>query len=171
MLKQFLETGKIAGTHGVRGELRVQPWSDSPEFLLRFKRLYLTATGDSSIEIISSRVHGNLVLIKVKDINTIEAAEGLRNKVLFMDRNDAGIDKDSYYIQDLIGCSVFDSETDELIGKLTDVSQTGANDVWHIMRNGQEFLIPAVSEVVKTVDPALDRITIKPIKGIFDDED
>ena len=171
MLKQFLETGKIVGTHGIRGELRVQPWADSPEFLLRFKKLYLSASGDKALDIVASRVHGNLVLIKAKGIDSIDAAEKLRNKVLYMDRADAGIDENSYYIQDLIGCSVYHSETDEFFGEITDVSQTGANDVWHIKKDGKEYLIPAIDDIVQTVEPDLGKVTIIPIKGIFDDED
>ena len=88
-----------------------------------------------------------------------------------MDRADAGIDENSYYIQDLIGCSVYHSETDEFYGEITDVSQTGANDVWHITKDGKEFLIPAIDDIVQTVEPDLGKVTIIPIKGIFDDED
>lgn len=171
MLKPFLETGKIVGTHGVRGELRVQPWADSPKFLLRFSKLYLDAAGSRALDIISSRVHGNLVLIKVKGIDSIEVAETLRNKVLYMDRADSGIEDGSYFIQDLVGCAVFDSESGERLGEICDVSQTGANDVWHIRRGEQEYLIPVIDEVVQTVDPEAGKVTITPLKGIFDDED
>lgn len=171
MLKQYLEIGKIVGTHGIRGEMRVQPWADSPEFLLRFRTLYLDANGRTPLQISASRVHGNLVLIRCPGIDSIPQAEALRGKVLFMDRADAGLEADRYFVQDLLGCTVYHSETGARLGELCDVSQTGANDVWHIRRNGQEFLVPAIDEVIQTVDPAAGRITILPLKGIFDDAD
>lgn len=171
MVKQYLETGKIVGTHGVRGELRVQPWADAPEFLLRFRTLYLDAAGHTPLQISGSRVHGNLVLLKCAGIDSIEAAETLRGKLLFMNRADAGIAEGSYFIQDLIGCAVFHAATGAALGELCDVSQTGANDVWHIRQNGREFLVPAIDEVIRTVDPQAGKITILPLKGIFDDAD
>ncbi|MBQ7289229.1 MAG: 16S rRNA processing protein RimM [Clostridia bacterium] len=171
MLKQFIETGKIVGTHGVRGELRVQPWADTPDFLLQFRTLYLDVSGQKPLQISNARTHGNLVLMKIKGIDSIDAAEALRNKIIYMNRTDVCMDKELYFIQDLIGCQVYDHESGEPLGTLTDVSQTGANDVWHIRQNGKEFLIPAIAEVVHTVDPASNKVTITPLKGIFDDAD
>lgn len=171
MVKQYLETGKIVGTHGVRGEIRVQPWADSPAFLLRFGTLYLDENGQNRLQITASRVHGNLVLLKCKGVDSIAEAEQLRGKIVYMNREDAGLEPGSYFIQDLLGCTVLHSETGEALGVLSDVSQTGANDVWHIRKDGKEYLVPVIEEVVKTVDPAAGKITILPIKGIFDDAD
>lgn len=171
MQKQYLEIGKIVGTHGVRGEMRLQPWADTPEFLLRFRTLYLDQNGSEALRISASRVHGNLVLIRCPGIDSISKAEALRGKILFMDRKDAGLEADRYFVQDLLGCKVYDSETGELLGEICDVSQTGANDVWHIRRSGREYLLPAIPDVIKTVDTAAGKITILPLKGIFDDAD
>lgn len=171
MLKPFLETGKIVGTHGIRGELRVQPWADEPDFLLRFQTLYLDAGGQKPLTITASRVHGKLVLIKIKGVDCIEEAEKLRNRIIFMNRSDAGLTDDHYFIQDLIGCAVYHSENGEFLGEICDVSQTGANDVWHIRKDNKEYLIPAIAQVVQTVDPVAGKITIIPLKGIFDDAD
>lgn len=170
MTKKYLESGKIVGTHGVRGEMRVQPWADDTEFLLSFKKLYLDKDGFSLLEITSARVHGNIVLVKAKGIDSIEAAEKLRNRTVFIDRTDAKLDG-SYFIQDIIGCEVFDSESGKKLGVVSDVSETGANDVWHITRDKNEYLIPAIPEVVKSVDTDSGKIIITPLKGIFDDED
>ncbi|MBQ2676441.1 MAG: ribosome maturation factor RimM [Clostridia bacterium] len=170
MIKKFLETGKIVGTHGIRGEMRVQPWCDTPQFLTKFKRLYLDDKG-TALNIKSSRVHGNIVLVLAEGVNSIEDAEKLRGKVLFISREDAQIKEGAYFIQELIGCTVFDADTDAVLGELCDVSETGANDVWHIKNSGKEYLVPAIKDVVVSVDVENEKIVIRPLKGIFDDED
>lgn len=171
MKKQYLETGKIVGTHGVRGEMRVQPWCDSPEFLKKFKILYLDPDGVNTVKVISSRVHGNLVLLKVEGIESIEDAERLRGKTLFINREDVQLEEGRYFIDDLIGCNVSDADSGENLGIISDVSATGANDVWHINRDGREYLIPAIPDVVVSVDIDAQAVVIRPLKGIFDDED
>lgn len=172
MIKDYLEVGQIVGTHGVRGEMRVNPWADSPEFLKQFKRLYFDARGEREIKVISSRVHGNVVLVKLDGIETVEAAAALKNKVLYMRRSDAKLKEGTYFIAELIGCRVLDAdEPDKCYGTLTDVSETGANDVWHITDDkGTEYLIPAIPSVVIETDVVNNKVAIRPLKGIFDDE-
>ncbi len=172
MLKQFLETGQITGTHGVRGEVRVHPWSDSPDFVTKFKRLYLNDSGAEYIDVERARVHGNMVIMKIKGVDDIPSAERYRNRVLYISRRDAKISKDAVFVQDLIGCSVFDADNDICYGKISDVSQTGANDVWHIKsEDGGETLIPAIPDVIISVDAENDKVVIRPLKGLFSDED
>ena len=169
MAKQkYLECGKITGTHGIRGEVRVHPWCDSPEFLTKFKTLYTDKSG-TSIKV-SARSHKNMVIMKIDGVDTIELAERLRNTVIYIDRDDALLSDDEVFIQDIIGIEVYDADTNILLGKISDVSQTGANDVWHIEKDGKEYLIPAIDEVVISVDVDAEKAVIRPIKGIFDDE-
>lgn len=170
-MKQFLETGKIVGTHGLKGEMRVQPWSDTPGFLTSFNRLYLDPDGMESLKVSSCREHGNIVLLKAEGINDISSAEKYRNKVIYIDRRDVKLEKGSYFVQDLIGCDVFDADSGEKYGCVTDVSKTGANDVWHIDIRGREYLIPVIPDVVISTDVENGKITIRPLKGLFDDED
>lgn len=171
MKKQFLETGKIVGTHGVRGGMRIQGWCDSPEFLCSFKKLYLDENGQDFLTITSIKPHGNIVIATAKGVDSIEAAEKYRNRVLYINRRDVKLEAGRYFIKDLIGCRVFDIDTAEELGEISDVSQTGANDVWHIKRGEREYLIPNIPDVVKSVDIDNERVEIKPLKGIFDDED
>ncbi len=167
-MKQYLETGKITGTHGLRGEVRVQPWADSPEFLAEFDELYLDK-GAKKIEISSSRVHKNMLIMKIKGVDTIEQADSLRNKVLYMNRDDVELDEGTYFIQDLIGLDVIDCDTGERVGRLDDVSETGANDVYHIKTDdGRVFLIPVIPDVVKDISPEDGYIKIFRMKGLFD---
>lgn len=171
MLKQYLETGKIVGTHGVKGMVRVQPWSDSGEFLTRFKHFYLDDSGENRLEALKIQPHGGIVLMALKGVETIEEAEKLRNKILFINRSDAHLPEGRYFIDDLIGCSVYDADSGKVYGTVSDVSKTGANDVWHIASNGKEYLLPAIDEVVISAEPESGKIVIRPMKGIFDDED
>lgn len=170
-MKKYLETGKIVGTHGVKGMVRVQPWCDSPDFLKQFKHIYTDSDGVNKWTLTSVNPHGNVVLMAIKGIDSIEKAESLRNKVIYIDRKDAKIPKDRYFIDDLIGCTVYDADSNAVLGKLTDVSQTGANDVWHITKNNNEYLVPSIDEVIVSVNVEDETLIIRPLKGIFDDED
>lgn len=173
MIKSFLEIGEIVGTHGVRGEVRVNPWCDTPEFMTKFKTLYFDNNGSCAVQVKSARPHGNIVLLTINDVDTVEKAQKLRGKVLYMKRSDARLPKGKYFIAELIGCSVYDADDEaKCYGVLTDVSPTGANDVWHITdTDGKEYLIPAIPDVVISTEVESDRIIIRPLKGIFDDED
>lgn len=172
MIKDFLEIGKITGTHAIKGEMRVQPWCDTPEFMCRFKTLYLDSRGEKPFKV-KCRPHGQMVILKAEGIDTVEEASRYREKVLFMKRSDAKLPNGHYFIQELIGCTVIDADDEgKAYGTLTDVSMTGANDVWHITDGqGREYLIPAIPPVVIDTDVVKGIIKIRPLKGIFDDED
>ena len=171
MIKKYLETGKIVGTHGIKGTLRVQGWCDSADFLKQFKYIYTDKNGQNRLEVKSVLPHGNVVLMAVKGIDSIEKAEQLRNRVIYIDRKDVVLPEGRYFIDDLIGCAVTDADTSLPLGKITDVSETGANDVWHITKNGTEYLVPAIDEVIVSVDTENSSVVIRPLKGIFDNED
>lgn len=170
MRKNYLEIGEIVGTHGVRGELRVNPWSDSPEFLKKFKKFYFDEACIQKIEAVSVRPHGNVVLIKFQGIDDMDEALKLKGKILYIQRKDINLN-DGYFIADLIDCTVYDADNDKIYGILTDVSRTGANDVWHITKDGKEYLIPAIKDVVSSVDVDTGVIKIRPLRGIFENED
>lgn len=173
MIKEYLDIGQIVGTHGVRGEMRVNPRCDSPDFIKQFKTLYFDKKGEKSVRVISCRVHGNLALIKLEGVDTMEGATALRNKVLYMKRSDAKIPEGSYFIAELVDCKVVDADDEsKAYGVLSDVSETGANDVWHIKADdGKEYLLPAIPPVVIDVNVETGIIKIRPLKGIFDNED
>ncbi len=170
MIKEYLEIGKITGTHGIKGEMRVQPWCDTPDFMKKFKTLYLDKKGEKPLKI-SCRPNGHMVIMKAQGIDTIEEASKYREKVLYMKRSEARLPEGSFFIQELFDCKVIDADDESIIyGTLTDVSETGANDVWHITNEKGEFLIPAIPPVVIDTDVVAGVIKIRPLKGIFDDE-
>ncbi len=171
MIKEYLEIGKITSIHGIKGEMRFQPWCDSPEFLTKFKMLYFDKKGEKAVKI-KARPNGEMAILKIEGIDTVEDAAKLRDKVLYMKRSDAKLPEGQYFIQELMDCKVYDADDESICyGVLTDVSQTGANDVWHIEKEGTEYLIPAIPPVVISTDVVEGIIKIRPLRGIFDDED
>ncbi|MEE0855813.1 MAG: ribosome maturation factor RimM [Ruminococcus sp.] len=171
MRKQFLDTGKIVGTHGIRGEVRIDPWCDSPEFLCAFKKLYLDENGETFVEV-KSRPHKHIVLAKIKGVDTIEQAERLRGKIVYINRADIQLDEGVNFVQDLLGLEVTDAESGRVYGKITDVLRTGANDVYEITDDsGKKYLAPVIDEVIRETNVDGGYIKITPMKGLFDDED
>ena len=152
---------------GIKGEIKVQPWCDEPEFLCGFDTLYYKS--GTPVEIERSRVAKNIVVMKVKGVDTVEEAQKLRNRVLYIDRDDVELDEGCYFVQDLIGLEVVDADSGESYGTITDVSQTGANDVYHITdEKGNVRLIPAIPEVVAETDIKSGVMKITPLEGLFD---
>ena len=120
MKKKFLENGKIVTTHGVMGEVKVYPWCDTPDFLTGFSTLYFHK-GKDPVAVQQARVHKNMVLLKLQGTDTLEAAQALRNQILYADRADMPLAEGEYFIQDLIGLTVVDADTGEEYGILSDV--------------------------------------------------
>ena len=172
MVKEYLELGQIVSTHGIKGEMRFNPWCDKPEFVKKFKTLYFDKNGEKSVKVKSARPHGNMVILMLQDIDTVEKAQSLKNTVLYMKRADAHLPKGTWFVQELFDCTVVDDNNGKVLGTIVDVSETGANDVWHIKTpKGSEVLIPAIKQVIVNVDVEKGEILINPIKGLFEDED
>ncbi len=167
MKKQYLEAGKIVTSHGIRGEVKIMPYTDVPELLCEFDRLFI-GKEHREINIERSRVFKNTVIAKLEGIDTPEAAEKLRNKILYMHRDDLELDDDTYFIQDLIGMEVRDADSGQVYGRLDDVMQTGANDVYVIKGEDKEYLVPAIADVIVSTDLENDVMTIRPLEGLFD---
>ena len=170
MRKKYLEVGKVVGTHGIQGEMRVECWADSPAFLRGFKRLYLDS-GARELSV-SCRPHKNIALVRVKGISTIEQADELRGKVLYIDRDDAKLEEGANFVQDIIGLEVRDADTGEVYGVIRDVLKTGSNDVYEMEDSSKKrFYIPVIPDIVERLDFEEGAALIHPMKGLFDDED
>ena len=170
MLKKYLEIGKIVGTHGVRGEMRVECWANSPDFLKKFKTMYLD--GGKTALSVSCRPHKNIALLTVKGVGSIEEADALRGKVLYIDRDDVRLGEGEHFVQDIIGLAVTDADTGEVYGKVKDVLKTGSNDVYEMQaENGRLYYIPVIPDIIDRLDFDLGAAYIRPMKGLFDDED
>ena len=169
MKKQFLEAGKVVGTHGLRGEIRVECWCDSPDFLAGFNTLYFDE-GKTALKV-KSRPHKNIVLSKLDGVDTVEDAEKLRGRVLYINRDDVELPEGTNFIQDLIGCRVLDADDNSVeYGVIADVFATGANDVYTVRNGEKEYLVPVVDSIVTLKNTDEGYVLVRPIKGLFDDE-
>ena len=167
MKKEFLEAGKIVSTHGIKGEVKVMPYCDSAELFCEFDRFFMGKNHDEII-VEHSRVQKNMAIAKLEGIDTPEAAEKLRNKLLYMHRDDLELDEDTFFIDDLIGMEVRDADSGFVYGKIDDVMQTGANDVYVIKGSDREYLVPAIADVIVSTDIDSDIMMIRPLDGLFD---
>ena len=168
MGKEFLEAGKIVGTHGIRGELRVEPWCDSADFLTGFKTLYWNG-GETPVKVLGARVHKSLVLMKLEGVESATQGDLLRGKVLYLARKDAKLPEGRYFIQDLIGMKVQDAETSAVYGKVQEVFQTGANDVYCVSgEDGKEILLPAIKDCILKVDLEKQEMLVHVLPGLLD---
>lgn len=168
-MQKYLETGKIVSIHGLKGEVKIQPWCDSPEYLCTFKCLY-SKSGDRVYEIERIRPQGNMVIAKLKGIDTPEQAQALRGRILYIDRDDADLPEGSYFVADLIGLEVRD-ESGRSYGVISDVLQTGANDVYEIKSNdGKLYYIPAIPSVIISTDIQDGIMVIYPMEGLLDED-
>ena len=159
--QQYIEAGKIFNTHGVRGEVKIQVWLDSPEFLRRFKTIYIDA---KPVKMLSARVHKGFVIAVLEGVDDINAAMSLKNKTVHIDRADAKLGKGEYFLCDIIGARV-ENESGELIGVLEDILETPASSVY-IVRGDSEHMIPAVPEFILKTDAEQGVITVRLIEGM-----
>ena len=136
-----------------------------------FDKLYLDDRGETFIEV-KSRPHKNITLCKIKGVDNIDDAQRLRGRIVYIDRDDVKLDEGVNFVQDLIGLAVIDADSGENYGKITDVLRTGANDVYEVTSpDGQKLLVPVIDEVIpaRNIDEGF--VLLRPMKGLFDDED
>lgn len=151
MKEQYLEVGKVVATHGVMGEVRVQPWADSPQFLCQFKTLYVDkALVPYAVE--RARPHKNMAIIKFEQVYDVPSALAMRNAVLYIDRNDAHLPEGTFFLADVIGIEARDAASGAVLGHVADVLTLPANNVYVVRGGPRELMIPAVDEFVPKVD-------------------
>ena len=167
-MEQLLRVGVVTTTHGVRGEVKVFPTTDDAERFKKLKSVILDLGREKrTLEIEQVRFFKNLVILKFKGLDSMNHVEGFRKKDLLVTREQAvELSEDEYFIADLIGLSVVD-EDGERLGTLSDVLQTGANDVY-VVEAGKELLLPAIGECVLKVDLAAQEMTVHVMDGLLD---
>ncbi len=166
MSKDLIDVAEIVNTHGLRGEVKLYPRTDYPEFFEEIPGVY---TDDGTyLKITGIKYHKNTVIAKFKGINTIEEAEKLRAKVLYVPRDTFDdLPEGTYLIADIIGLEVV--EGDVSYGKITDCIQTGSNDVY-IVENGidKPLLIPALKDVIEEINLDEAYMKVKLPEGLLD---
>ncbi|MDR2571305.1 MAG: ribosome maturation factor RimM [Oscillospiraceae bacterium] len=148
MKNELIETGKIVNSHGRYGEVRIQPWADSPEFLTGFTQYYID---DVPIKVLSAKIHKACVIASLEGVSDINAAIKMKNKIIKIKKDDVKLEDGRYFIADLIGLQAIDAKTGEGLGTVAEVISLPLHDVYVI--NGQrEILVPAVPEFVVEID-------------------
>lgn len=146
-MNQYLEVGKVTNVHGLMGEVKVQPWADSPEFLCQFKTLYVDEA-HFPMTVQRARVHKNMVIIKFDGPTDVPSALSLRNAILYIDRSDVDLPEGAFFLADIYGLEVRDAATGEVLGKIADVLTLPANNVYVVKGGARELMIPAVPQFI-----------------------
>ena len=162
MKLQFVEAGEIVTTHGVKGEVKVLPWVDSPDILCEFDRCRIDGR---EYDMESVRIQKTCNLVKLKGVDTMEAAQALRGKTVELYRED--IDDEVIFAAELIGVEVFCDG--ELLGKITDVLDYPGNSVY-VVKGEHEYMIPAVKQYVLSTDLEQNCMQVAIIEGMRSDE-
>ena len=160
---QRLEIGQIVNTFGIKGLVKVKPFTDD---ITRFDNLKNVYIKEKQYEIESVKYHKDMVLLKLKGIDKIEDAENLRNCYLEINREDGNLKEGAYYIVDLLGLEVI-TDTGKSLGKLEDIYNTGSNDIYVVKDElGKQILLPAIKDVIKEIDIENRIITVHLLKGL-----
>lgn len=169
-MEDLLQVGIIASTHGVRGEVKVYPTTDDPRRFRRLKEVVLdTGKEKMNLEIEGVKFFKQFVILKFKGLDNINDIEKYRQKSLYVTRKNAvRLQRDEYFIADLIGLKVQDEDGKEL-GTVKDVIETGANDVYEVeMADGKSLLLPAIKQCILNVDVENGMMQVHVLEGLLD---
>ncbi len=168
---KYLECGKIVNTHGVKGAVKAESRCDTPAVLASLKKVYFeNGASFEEKKVVSSSVMGGFVLITLDGVNDMDSAMLLKNRLIYADREDIPLAEGAYFIADLCSLPVIDADDGRIYGKLIEVINRGASDIYVVDTPSGERMMPAVPEFVKNVD--IDNgIYVKPIPGMLCDED
>ena len=167
-MQEYFEVGQIVNTFGVKGFLKVKPFTDDVERFEELKKVYIFNKQKlEEVEIEEVKYQKDMVLLKVKGIDDLTKAESVKGCYLKIDRKHAKkLPKDTYFIADLLGLDVYSDENKHL-GKLDDIFKTGANDVYVVKDElGKQILLPSIPDVIKEIDLENGKIIVHLLKGL-----
>ena len=165
MKQEFLEAGKITNTHGIMGEVRVEPWADSPDFLCGFETLYVGKT-HWPIRVERARVHKNMAILKFEGITDMNSALAIKSQVLYVARADVVLPEGRFFLADLEGLEVREADTGRVLGRIAEVLTPPAGNVYVVRGGERELMIPAVPEFVLETNVDGGYITVRLIEGM-----
>ena len=166
MASQFLEAGVVNGTHGVRGEIRITPWGDSPNFLCGFDTFYIDG---KPVKVRSARPNKTLVLAALEGCDTVEQAMRYKGKVVSIDRTGVKLPEGRHFVADLIGLPVLNAATGAELGRLEEVLDLPAQNVYVVRGEGKAYMIPAVPAFLAETAPEKGYIKVNLIEGLETD--
>ena len=168
-MTKYLEIGQIVNTFGIKGFVKVKPFTDDIEQFERLEKIYVkNKNSQKEYKIQEVKYHKNMVLLKFEGIDNIDDAEKLRNCYLLRNReDDIPLEDDTYYIVDLLGLEVYD-DNGILLGTVEDIFNTGSNDIYVVKNElGKQILLPSISDVIKKIDIENKKIIVHLIKGLI----
>lgn len=168
-MQEFLEIGQIVNTFGIKGMVKVKPFTDDITRFDNLEKVYVETHKVRKIyEIEEVKYHKDMVLIKFKGIDKIEEAELLRNSYLKVNRNDEpDLEDGTYYIVDLLGLDVY-SDEGNLLGKIDDIFNNGSSDIYVVKDElGKQLLLPAISDVIKEINLEEKKMIVHILKGLI----
>ncbi|MCR5041931.1 MAG: ribosome maturation factor RimM [Clostridia bacterium] len=169
MLLEYLQIGRVTSTHGLKGEVRFEPWCDGIKSLENVETVYFGPDGTGSAKLERVREQGRMFIVKLSCASDVDSAAELRGKILYCRREDLRVGPGRWFLAELIGCEVRDADSGAVYGKITDINNNGASDVWTVASGEKSFLFPAVGEMIVSVDVENCVCLVRPIRGIFDD--
>ena len=165
MKQQYLEAGKVTAVHGLKGEVRVQPWADSPDFLCQFKTLYVDEA-HFPMKVERARVHKNMVIIKFEGPTDVPSALSLRGATLYIDRSDVSLPEGAFFLADIYGLEVRDAASGDVLGRIEDVLTLPANNVYVVKGGSRELMIPAVPQFIAETDVEGGYVLVNMMEGL-----
>ena len=168
-MDKYLELGKVNNTHALKGEVKFEMWCDGIDFIRQLERVYLDNRGEKALTLVSARPQKNIAILKFAEITTVEQAQELKNRIFYCNRDEAEIDEDAFFLADLIGCTVINAETGDVLGKISDVMNYGSCDIYEVENEKKKTLIPAIDDVIDEIDTDNNTVRIKLMKGLFDE--
>lgn len=167
-MTKYLEIGQIVNTFGIKGMVKVMPFTENIERFSKMKTVYVKNKKENKkYEIEEVKYHKNMVLIKFKGIENPEQADLLRQCYLLVDREDEEpLEEGTYYIVDMIGLEVY-TEEGELLGILEDIFNTGSNDIYVVKNElGKQILLPSIPDVIKKIDMPNKKVIVHLLPGL-----
>ena len=167
-MTKYLEIGQIVNTFGIKGMVKVKPFTDNIERFSNLEKIYIkNKSGQTEYKIQEVKYHKNMVLIKFEGIENPEQADLLRNSYLIVDREtEEPLEAGRNYIVDMIGLDVF-TDDNEYLGKLEDIYNTGSNDIYVVKNElGKQVLLPAIEDVIKNIDMDNKKVIVHLIPGL-----
>jgi len=158
----LIESGKIVNTHGIKGEVRLQPWADSPGFLTGFENIYIDG---KPVKVLAANVHKGCVTATLEGVNDIDSAIKLKGKVFCINKSDAILEEGKFFIADLIGLQAIDADTSESLGHVADILTLPSNNVY-VLKGEREILVPAVPEFIIETDLSKGFVRVHLIEGL-----
>ena len=168
MDKIYIECGKIINTHGCKGGLKVEPWCNSSKDFSALKKLFIqTKDGFVEYNVVRSSVFKQFIVLDLKEITDVDAALDLKNKTLYAKREDFKLDEGEFFLADLIGLNVVDADDGKVYGKIKDIINRGASDIYVVDTENGERMIPAVKEFIVSID-VNNGVFVRVIEGLLD---